>query len=319
MDPVKRRLIYVADEQETLLSELSGTPPTRPSRHTRLLVPPSPLPSSPRSSGPLSPPPHPVVSAVPDVPAVVDRQLLVSYDGHLLADGSGGFAPPRNAVEAAALRDALKVCRTYLLSFVGQQSDGEAASVSTYSASASSSTYVEEEEEEASDGDSSSDDLRPSPKRRRRVRAAAHRPSLMTVAELKALLRDRGEPTTGNKASLITRAQAALAKASAAPQPVGGTDVAAAPSSSPSEMRMSSEVTVRFSRGTASSGTASPASSLLASPASRTSTEGNGLWGAFVTASTRLFHRTARHSFGGLAPAATAEDRSPPAKRRRSA
>ena len=331
MDPVKRRLVYVADESETLLNELSGTPPTRPSRMTRLLVPLSPPSSSQRSSGALSPPPRPVATSEATPVVQVDRELLVSYNGFLLVDGSGHFAMPHNAAEAALLRDALKTCRAYLKQFLADQRESS-ASTESLSSRASSSTY-KESEEDTSEMNDSSDDSFASPRHRRAKAPAARlptgsapRPSKMTVVELKELLRERGVPAVGNKANLVLRAKSMLAREKQvekqqAVSPCDGVDEASAASPPPSPSPSTASAhTVRHSAGSASSHLLSPASSLLASPTSRASTESRGLWGALITVSSRLFCGNVRRSLGYPGSSgAPLDDDAPPMKRRRSA
>lgn len=353
MDPVKRRLVYVADENEALLNELSGTPPTRQSRVTRLLVPPSrsPSPPSQRSSGGPSPAPRPVTTnSAP--PNQVDAALLVSYNGFLLTDNSGHFATPRTAAEAALLREALKTCRAYLKQFLlAEQREDLSNSTESMSSPASSSTYVEEDEE-AMESDSSSDDSAPAPRHRRGKTAAAaprldgevaQRPSMMTVVQLKEFLRERGVPAAGNKAHLVLRAKSVLeneqegsvaadieeAEEAKEESERGNEDAGETFLKEPSEifhpsptLSSSVEKSVRRSTTSRSSTLLTPASSALASPTSRTSTDSRGLWGALFTAGSRLFGGTARSSLGFVnRSAAQTDDDSimPPAKRRRSA
>lgn len=45
----------------------------------------------------------------------VDALLLVSYDGFLLADGSGHIRPPRTVAETRKIIHALEQCKLYLL------------------------------------------------------------------------------------------------------------------------------------------------------------------------------------------------------------
>ncbi|KPA79812.1 hypothetical protein ABB37_04909 [Leptomonas pyrrhocoris] len=321
MDLVKRRLVYVADENEVLLGDLSGTPPTRQSRTSLLMVPLSP-PLSQRSSGTISPPPRPVFTQ-DAAPPQVDRKLLVSYDGFLLADGSGHFATPHNATEAALMRDALKICRAYLKQFLADQQE-ESDSSESFSTAASSSTYVEESAE--SEVDESSDDSSAAPRYRRAKAAAAIQPagpapspSKMTVAELKELLRARGVPAVGNKASLVLRAKSLLEDERAASLLDCGTDEATVTPRPSSQATCSRDHTVRNSGASTASRVSTLASSLLASPTARISTEGRGLWGALVTAGSRLFRGTARGSLGFVHEPAAGQDEVPPAKRRRSA
>jgi hypothetical protein len=228
------------------------------------------------------------------------------------------------------MRAALKTCRAYLRQFLAdQQREGESRSTESFSSRASSSTYVEEDEEE--EPDSSSDDSPPSPRRRRRGKATAPRrtaqlmrtPSKMTVVELKEFLRAHDIPAAGNKASLILRAQSVLeeeqAKASAQRCDAAAT---ATVSPLPSSEQMCSEHSVRPCGASESSLLSSPPSSLLASPTSRTSTESHGLWGALVSAGSRLFRGTARSSLG-IAHKRNSQDTGeadapPPERRRRS-
>ncbi|KPI84495.1 hypothetical protein ABL78_6458 [Leptomonas seymouri] len=320
MDPVKRRLVYVADESEALLSELSGTPPTKQSRMTLLAVPLSPPLSSQRSSDTVSPPPRPVATHDATV-LQADKKLLVSYNGFLFADGSGRFATPHNAEEAALVRGALKTCRAYLRQFLaGQEEESNSSESST---NASSSTYVEEESEV---GESSDDSSAPPRQRRAKAAAAAARPaastqspSKMTVAELKVFLRERGVPAVGNKANLVLRAQSLLVKEGPAARHDDNEDEATTTPRHSFQATASLDHHVRSSGASVSSLVSTPASSLLSSPTSRTTTENRSLWGALVTAGSRLFGGTARSSLGFThTPTSTADD-APPAKRRRSA
>ncbi|CBZ25846.1 conserved hypothetical protein [Leishmania mexicana MHOM/GT/2001/U1103] len=300
MDPVKRRLVYVADENEVLLSELSGTPPTRQSRHTRLLVPLSPPTSSQQSPHSVSPPPRPVDETAKAAPVLTaDKALLVSYDGFLLTDGSGRFSTPRDAAQAANIRASLKTCRSFLKGFLNAGRP-ESESTESCSSGASSSTYMEEED---SDLEDTSSDYSP-PARPRAAKAArarprhslTHSPSQMTVAELKELLRHRGLSITGNKACLVKRAQKLRAHKSGHVLETAPLSPAASQrtlqSSLPHEITLSSGTSV-------SSPPLSPRSSQRKSPNCHTSDEkNNSIWGALVHAGSRLFRGGQRASWG---------------------
>ncbi|CAJ1012479.1 putative SAP domain containing protein [Leishmania naiffi] len=301
MDPVKRRLVYVADESEALLKELSGTPPTRQSRMTRLLVPLSPPTPSQKSTNSVSPLPRPIDPIAKVAPlAMADTALLVSYDGFLLTDGNGRFTTPRDAAQAEKIRDALKSCRAFLKGFL-DAAQAERASTESYSSAASSSTYMEEED---SDLEDSSSDESPPPRQRAATAVKARpphvqpvTPSQMTVAELKAFLRDRGLLTTGNKESLVKRVQ----KAQRARNSVRGP--ATAPACGAASRRslqgshsgpntLSSDVLI-------SPPPAGQRLPQLPSPNSYTNDEKNsGLWDVLVHAGSRLFRGGARTSWG---------------------
>ncbi|GET93066.1 hypothetical protein, conserved [Leishmania tarentolae] len=299
MDPVKRRLVYVADENEEFLSELSGTPPTRQSRHTRLLVPLSPRTSSQHFSHSVSPPPRPVDATAKAMPSpTADKALLVCYDGFLLTDGSGRFCTPRDAAQAANIRDALKTCRSFLKEFLTSAGD---ASDSTESCTSgcSSSTYIEEEDSDLED--TSSDDS--PPPRLRATKAArtrspfshAHSPSHMTVAELKELLRNHGLSTAGNKACLVKRTQNLLARglegvSETTPVCIGA-GLRTLQSSVSDETLLNSCVLV----------SSPPSSPQLLQPEPsncHTNDSNSSIWGALVHAGSRLFGGGARASWG---------------------
>ncbi|KAG5463836.1 hypothetical protein LSCM1_00007 [Leishmania martiniquensis] len=320
MDPVKRRLVYVADESEILLSDLSGTPPTRQSRLTRLLVPLSPPTSSQQSPHSFSPLPRPVDTTAEAASAVVaDTALLVSYDGFLLTDGNGRFSTPRDAAQAASIRDALRSCCAFLKVFL----DGartESASPESCCSGTSSSTYMEEEDSDLED--SISDDS-PAPRRRvskaargRQLHGPPRSPSHMTVAELKELLRHHGLSITGNKASLLKRAQK-LQRDNEPEQashilPVGADE---------SEMALRSTLpdhTTRSSGVSVSFPPLSHPSSKKQSPDSQTGDDQkSGIWGALVQAGTRLLRGGARASWGFHTQSPEVNDDATPLKRRR--
>ncbi|CAC9548410.1 SAP domain containing protein [Leishmania donovani] len=300
MDPVKRRLVYVADENEVLLSELSGTPPTRQSRHTQLLVPLSPPTSSQQSPHSVSPPPRPVDATAEAAPvATADKALLVSYDGFLLTDGSGRFSTPRDAAQAADIRDALKTCRSFLKGFLNAARP-ESESTESCSSGASSSTYMEEEDSDLEE--TSSDD---SPVSRPRATKAArarpphshiHNPTQMTVAELKELLRNRGLSIAGNKACLVKRVQKLRAHESERALETGPLRLGAGQRTLQGSLRHETKLNSGVS---VLSPPLSPLPSQRKSPNCHTSDEkNNSIWGALVHAGSRLFRGGARASWG---------------------
>lgn len=318
MDPVKRRLVYVADESETLLSELSGTPPTRQSRMTRLLVPLSPPTSPPTSKKSPSPLPRPLSTAALLTRAdTADPALLVSYNGFLLTDGNGRFATPRDAAQAADLRDALKACREYLRQFLEERSAAASASTASASSAASSSTYIEEED---SDFECTSDDS-PAPRARAAKETARrgsphhpppHSPSKMTVAQLRQLLRANGLPCGGAKAVLVERAQGVRGQGAASDD---------APNDRASQASHTENSTRHSTSAASSPVLSSPRSSELKSPTSRASGgESKGIWGVLMHAGSRLFRGSGRASWGvHPRPAESAEAEQPTKRRRLSA
>ncbi|KAK7197255.1 SAP domain containing protein [Novymonas esmeraldas] len=311
MDPVKRRLVYVADESEVLLGELSGTPPTRQSRMTRLLVPLSPRSSSQESPHTASPLPRPI-----------DRALLVSYNGFLLTDGSGRFATPRDAAQAADIRTALRTCCVFLKQYLDAR-HAESASAESYSTAPSSSTYREEEDSDLEDSSDSEDVRVTSAQRAARVakrrvaRTSLRSPSKMTVAELKAFLRAHGLAITGNKACLLQRAHEHRRGGDEQPA-VGGEEACVEASREPSQNPSSGNTTKRNSGASVSALLSSPRSSQLQSPKSPGDDEdARGIWGALVHAGSRLFRSGARASWGFHPRQPPDSDAVPPAKRRR--
>ncbi|KAG5465308.1 hypothetical protein CUR178_00007 [Leishmania enriettii] len=301
MDSVKRRLVYVADESEVLLDELSGTPPARPSRLTRLLVPLSPPTSARESPYSASPLPRPIgTKAQTSSSLTADTALLVSYDGFLLTDGNGRFSTPRDATQAACIRDALKTCRAFLKGFL-DAARAQSASTESSGSGISSSTYMEEED---SDLEVSSSEDSPAPRRRAAKTSKASQshgpprsPSHMTVAELKELLRDHGLSVSGSKTCLLKRAQT-LQRGHESEHVI---DTPPVNSHKSGEMlrRSLSDCTSLNSGVSLPLPPLSPPSLKMLSPNSHTSEDKNsGIWGALVHAGSRLFRGGGRASWG---------------------
>ncbi|KAG5489887.1 hypothetical protein JKF63_00004 [Porcisia hertigi] len=320
MVSVKRRLVYVADESEVLLNELSGTPPTRQSRMTQLLVPLSPPTSSQKSPNSASPLPRPI-NTFADAAGVarVDTALLVSYDGFLLTEGNGHLSMPRDAVQAANIRDALKTCREFLKGFLNARR-AETASPESSSTGSSSSTYIEDDD---SDLYYSSSDTSPTTgtraahvSKKRPLRAVPQSPSQMTVVELKELLRKRGLSTAGNKACLVNRIQTLQQVHQSE-----GVLETASPIVSTKEPPLPSSISDHTTRNSSVSVPSLPSrspSTQLQSPDSHTGDEKNGgIWGALVHAGSRIFRRGARASSGIHTYALQNSDSTPSSKRRR--
>lgn len=247
MDSVKRRLVYVADENDILLTDLTGvSPPTpRPSRLSRIHV----ASSSDKETQSLSvpePPPSRRVGAAPDgASRDVDPLLLVSYDGQLLADGSGQLHKPRNAIEAMRLRTSLHACSVFLRDYIRADASPDSSTPQTASVSSTiPSSRSHSDSDSSSDGefsctcenDADDDDdtsERSSPRRkvhkantnslarsggRSVVGSQVGQPSAglysLTVAELKKELRRVGLPISGSKTALVERLCSSCAPAS---------------------------------------------------------------------------------------------------------
>ncbi|EPY16701.1 hypothetical protein STCU_11051 [Strigomonas culicis] len=129
MSTVKRRLVYVADESDSLLADLSDTPPTRKTRGSKLQVTPSDGGGSPRASA--------------HVASDVDPSLLVSWSGFVLADGSGQLRIPTSSEEGLQLLTSLRECVKFLKKHVN--SDYIESSDSSSSSQESTSTSTDEE------------------------------------------------------------------------------------------------------------------------------------------------------------------------------
>ncbi|CCW59904.1 unnamed protein product [Phytomonas sp. EM1] len=145
MSSIKRRLIYVADESESVLQGLSGTPPMRPSRLSFL----PPISSSPELSGDEG------EGDLAKGALQVDPSILISYDGFLLVDGSGKISVPRNEMEAVRILDALRSCSTFLREYLHQNASSDDAGESSSSFSSSELNIFTEEEEEEEEEDNS--------------------------------------------------------------------------------------------------------------------------------------------------------------------
>lgn len=285
MDSVKRRLVYIADDSETLLNNLTSdyhsTP--RPSRVSRVIITPSSDDHVPPRAIP-APPPN-AAGAPNDGPDeeegnLVDPLVLVSYDGFMLADGSGHLHRPRNMAEAARIRAALHACRAFLHAYgrgvyplarsSSLTSPGEESSVSR-----DSSDYNSSDDEYSESGeDSGASSPRRGNKRarrktpaavtgRKRARssgAAAIDPTALTAAQLREELRAADLPTTGNKAALLARLRDHAPNGTAVPAPKSASPVAP-----PTPRRGSLETpSPRLSRHTALPGSVSPRRSGMA-------------------------------------------------------
>ncbi|CCW67126.1 unnamed protein product [Phytomonas sp. Hart1] len=136
MSSVKRRLIYIADEGESALQGLNGTPPTRPSKLSFL----PPIPSSSSESSVKN-----ETAAFSNSAPQIDRSILISFDGFLLADGSGRISDPRNEAEAAHILVALRSCCSFLREYLHQStsSDDFMENLSSFSFSSDPSSTEE--------------------------------------------------------------------------------------------------------------------------------------------------------------------------------
>ncbi|EAN82810.1 hypothetical protein TcYC6_0080790 [Trypanosoma cruzi] len=190
----KRRLLYLPDEEATLLGDLTDSPRPRPSRLSRLAI--------------FSSDDEKKAASVDDgteTPGaeVVDRALLVSYNSFALADGSGNFRRPMTAGEAMALYRSLRKCCRFLRTFLQEKSMSE---TSTDSLSTSTS-----EPSESSDSESESEPRQRwhgrRPKQAETLMTNGENYAGMTVAELRELLRTRNLPISGPKALLVSRLQ----------------------------------------------------------------------------------------------------------------
>nr|CCC93603.1 conserved hypothetical protein [Trypanosoma congolense IL3000] len=132
----------------------------------------------------------------------IDKGLLVSYDGHILADGTGRLRPPKTKRDCISLHRTLKSCCQYLRKYIV---DDVTVESSTESPSSWTTTSFCEPTSE-----SEAEDTPP----RRRPRSAkknleggkeADQYHNMRVAELRKVLAERGLPTHGVKADLIYR------------------------------------------------------------------------------------------------------------------
>ncbi|CAD2214083.1 hypothetical protein AGDE_09923 [Angomonas deanei] len=189
---VKRRLVYIADENEDAIAGLCGTPLSgRPTRQTMLRISSSKSRSSGKERQSDSNP--------------IDRNLLVSLGDFVLAD-NGVLNTPRSAEDALLLLRLLAECREFLKPHANVDDDS--------STSVSSSSLYEEEE----DGEeSSSSDGSVAYRRKRTTRAK--KPEI-TVSALKEELRKHNLPVTGNKETLKRRLEEHLASiAPCSPQP----------------------------------------------------------------------------------------------------
>ncbi|EKF27815.1 hypothetical protein MOQ_008453 [Trypanosoma cruzi marinkellei] len=190
----KRRLLYLPDEEATLLGDLTDSPRPRPSRLSRLAIFSS---DDEKNAAP--------VDDGTETPGaeVVDRALLVSYNSFALADGSGTFRRPMTAGEAMALYRSLRGCCRFLRTFLQDKSLSE---TSTESLSTSTS-----EPSESSDSESESEPRqrwhRRYPKKAKSFMTNGENYARMTVAELRELLRRKNLPISGPKALLVSRLQ----------------------------------------------------------------------------------------------------------------
>ncbi|KAG8345003.1 hypothetical protein TRVL_04173 [Trypanosoma vivax] len=189
----KRKIVYVPEEDLHVLSSPSNSPNVRHSCADELSVASSDNLDDPASEGC-----SPLTGEVADV----DAALLISYDRYTLADGSGMLHPPPTSRDALELYKSLKVCCRFLRSRV--RCDTEACTSTESSSVLTDSLFGEST---CSSGSSASTVPRP------RRRTTAQRPqqsqlcdySALTVADLREILRDRGQPTKGNKKELISR------------------------------------------------------------------------------------------------------------------
>lgn len=313
MSSVKRRLVYIADENETLLNELSGTPPTRPTRSSHLLVSPSPLGSD------VGAPEDGTVNSTRHQHSEVDERLLVSFDGFLLTDGSGRLFVPPSSAQAVQLRISLMACHKYLKQFVGEDAYFSSSSDSYGFSTASSccdddSCDATEEVEEEDEDDDFSENARRKAALRRRARHATtptvRRSKLasLTVAQLRDILRDHDLPLGGKKEELLRRIElissAAKSESTSCSEPHHEVlhSIAEAPHSQVSKSSLVSDAP----------------SSQLHSPISLSSTESQSFWGAIANVGSRIFHSTTRSSLSFLSPKQGSSE-SPPEKRRRTA
>lgn len=324
MDSVKRRLVYVADENESMLRELTGTPPVRPSRLSKLHI----TPSSGSSVG--------LAQSVEVAPndgedravARTNPLLLVSFEGFLLADGTGRLFPPRSAETAAQLHAALKDCRDFLRQYRAQTGSQLSSSFSSTS-DVSSSTYQEEEEESSED-----DTLSDIPSRQRRPQKPAtslggpnrlHRVGV-TVAELREELRHRGLPVSGTKSALQQRLRLFDSQCGALQDEAEHPVASSRPSTPPLPERSAISAAATFS-------SISPISSTPQSSLSPRSSEGSlrasgsvprrlstkGIWEVLCDAGSRFFRRTTDPTEAKRGPAVSLDHSDePPFKRRRS-
>lgn len=264
MSTVKRRLVYVADENDELLADLSDSPPTRKTRFSKLQVTPSDG-GSPRMSA----------RAAPDV----DPSLLVSWNGFVLADGSGQLRTPTSTEEATALLASLREC----VKFIKKHVDSDFLESSDSSSSSSSSEDEESGSEEGYDDDDDREDdfpKRRKPRTRAAPRAPKSGPHTATVKELRDQLRDKGLSVLGRKEVLEKRLHDYLEQSTNTdPHP-------------PSPRRSVAGGSGRFSAPSSSNSLHSQGSSHFGSPLSRSSTQSRGIWTTLVDAGTRLFRKS---------------------------
>ncbi|KAH9582221.1 SAP domain [Trypanosoma melophagium] len=192
----KRRLLYLPDEEDLLLGELTDSPRPRPSRLSRL-----PIISSESGNG------NTPAQDCLETPATetIDSSVFVSYNGYTLADGSGTLHPPSTTRDAVALYRSLRRCSRYLCTYIQPHYTSETPT--DCSSSLSLSNYSRYSE--SSDSESYTE---PIPRSRKRPKCDPE--SLrkrgygqMTVLELRELLRERNLPISGAKALLISRLQ----------------------------------------------------------------------------------------------------------------
>lgn len=272
MDSVKRRLVYVADDDERLLNDLTGSPPTRPSRLSHLHISSSQQSEEGKTSN----------AGAPTANAAEHLPIIISYDGFLLADGSGTLHSPRNAREATLIYNALRECQQFLQGFLNpsQRTEGSHSLEGT----SSSTTYADVDDETGSEESSLYES---SPKRKRKdvTSKSSQRPAQPTVAVLRGRLRSRGLPVAGTKDTLLARLRLfeesegkPVVQEDSAP---GGRTGASSPPLKISPTRLS---TVSGGCGSSHS---SPSD--FQSPVSRASTSSRGFWGAIVNVGSLFF------------------------------
>lgn len=129
MASVKRRLVYVAEEDEgIILPRDSDTSPARPSRASQLHISPSNSVSSSQSTYTNAGSPrvsHEVHLGKGIAHKLVDPLLLVSYDGFLFADSSGTLRTPRTMAQTRLLSCALEDCRSFLKLLLSAEESSE--------------------------------------------------------------------------------------------------------------------------------------------------------------------------------------------------